>query len=154
PAACSLAPHIVLEEAGLKYEDEKVDLKAHTTASGTDFYSINPKGSVPALGLDDGSMLTEAAVMVQYIAGQKPEAKLLAPAGSMERVRTQEWLNFVSSELHKGFSPLFNPATPAEYRAIAIGNIEKKLDYLEAHFAKGGEYLMGAFSVADAYLFT
>src|SRR5258707_14355963 len=113
PGACSLSPHIALREAGLPFDLEKVDLKAKTTASGADFRSINAKGQVPTLELDDGQVLTEGSAIVQYIADRKPDSKLAPAGGTMERYRLQEWLNYVASEIHKGFTPLFNPNAPA-----------------------------------------
>src|SRR5947207_343802 len=115
PGACSLSPHISLREAGATFTLEKVDIRGKTTASGRDFKAINPKGYVPALELDDGHVLTEGPAIVQYIADQHPAARLAPPAGSLERYHLQEWLNFVSTELHKGFSPLFRPTTPDAY---------------------------------------
>lgn len=154
PGACSLSPHIVLHELGLPHESEKVDLKTKVTASGADFRTVNPKGQVPTLQLDDGSILTEGPVIVQYLADLKPQAGLVPPAGTMARYRLQEWLNHITSELHKGFSPLFNPATPEAYRTIAIERLTGHLARMDAHLAKNA-YVMGdGFSVADAYLFT
>lgn len=154
PGACSLSPHIVLREAGLDFEIEKVNLKTKTTESGADFTKVNPKGQVPTLLLDGGEVLTEGPVIVQYIADQKPAAGLAGAAGTMARYRVQEWLNHITSELHKGFSPLFRPNTPDAYKEIARANLAAKFDALEKHL-EGRQYLMGdAFTVADAYLFT
>ncbi|MCY1396766.1 Glutathione S-transferase GST-6.0 [compost metagenome] len=154
PGACSLSPHIVLCELGLPHQTEKVDLKAHTTAAGTDFYSINPKGYVPLLQLDNGQGLTEGPAIVQYLADQKPEAGLLPPVGSLERARVQEWLNFIGTELHKNFSPLFNPNSPDQAKDYARSTIGKRLAYIDKSLA-GKNYLTGdRFCVADAYLFT
>ncbi|UVE17156.1 glutathione transferase GstA [Pseudomonas sp. LS44] len=154
PGACSLSPHIVLNELDLPYNLEKVDLKAHTTASGVDFTTINPKGYVPALQLDGGEVLTEGPAIVQYLADQKPAAGLLPAAGTLQRARAQEWLHFIGTELHKGFSPLFNPTTPEEVKASAKAAIGKRLGFIDKALA-GRDYLMGEqFSVADAYLFT
>lgn len=154
PGACSLAAHIVLCELDLPHELVKVDLKTHITEHGGDFYKVNPKGYVPALELDDGQVLTEDAVLVQYLADLKPGAGLLPPAGSMERWRALEWLNFISSELHKGLGTLFNPAVTPEWRAVVIARVETRLGYLDRLLAEQG-YLSGNdFSVADAYLFT
>ena len=119
PGACSLSPHIVLREAGLEFDLVQVDLKTKKTKSGEDFTRINPKGQVPVLGLDNGEFLTEGPAIVQYIADRKPEAGLIPAAGSMERYRVLEWLNFITSELHKGFSPLFRPNTPEKYKTIS-----------------------------------
>ena len=154
PGACSLSPHIVLREAGLTFDVEKVDLKTKTTEKGADFTKVNPKGQVPTLQLDSGEILTEGPVIVQYIADQKPAAGLAGAAGTMERYRVQEWLNFITSELHKGFSPLFRPNTPDAYKEIAKSNLAAKFDAVDKHLA-GKSYLMGdKFTVADAYLFT
>jgi glutathione S-transferase len=153
PGACSLSPDIVLREAGLNFELEQVDLRTKKTKSGADFLKVNPKGQVPVLVTDDGKTLTEGPAIVQYIADQKPEAKLAPPCGSFDRSRLQEWLNFITSELHKSFSPLFAPNTPEEYKTIVKENLAKRFSALDAHFA-GNEYLMGSrFSVADAYAF-
>jgi glutathione S-transferase len=152
--ACSLSPRIVLMEAGIPFTEEKVDLKSKKTASGADFFSINSKGAVPALELDDGQVLTEGPAIVQYLADLKPDSGLAPRAGSFERYRLMEMLNYITSEMHKGYSPLFRADTPAETRKIAIDNLEKKFDWLSAHLA-GKKFLMGeTFSVADAYLFT
>ena len=153
PGACSLSPHIALAEAGLTYTTEKVDLKTKKTETGGDFFAINPAGYVPALVLDNGETLTEGPAIVQYIADLAPAKKLAPPAGSFERVRLQEVLNFISTELHKSFSPLFNPATPEESKTAARALIGRRLDVIEQKLA-GRDYLMGDFSVADAYLFT
>jgi glutathione S-transferase len=152
--ACSLSPHIALAEAGLSYEVEQVDLATKITASGADFRQVNPKGSVPALVLDDGQLLTEGSAIVQYIADQKPESGLAPAAGTFERYRLQEWLNYIATELHKGFSPLFNPRYPAEAKEVAkemlaqrMANVAKQLE--------GKSYVLGeTFTVADGYLFT
>lgn len=154
PGACSLSPHIVLREAGLKFELEKVDLRGKKTESGKDFLTINPKGQVPTLQLDDGSILTEGPAIVQYIADKAPQSKLVPANGTLERYHLQEWLNFISSELHKSFTPLFNPAFPDEGKKIMRENIGKRFDVLRATLEKG-PFLMGEqFTVADAYLFT
>ena len=153
PGACSLSPHIVLAEAGLAYSIEKVDLKAKKTESGADFFAVNAAGYVPALVLDNGEVLTEGPAIVQYLADQAPAKKLAPPPGSFERVRLQEALNFVSTELHKSFSPLFNPATPEEWKTVVRGLIGRRLDVVEQKLA-GRDYLLGEFSVADAYLLT
>jgi glutathione S-transferase len=153
PGACSLSPDIVLREAGLNFELEQVDLRTKKTKSGADFLKVNPKGQVPVLVTDDGKTLTEGPAIVQYIADQRPEAKLAPPCGSFDRSRLQEWLNFITSELHKSFSPLFAPNTPEEYKTIVKENLAKRFSVLDAYFADN-EYLMGSrFSVADAYAF-
>lgn len=154
PGACSLAPHIAAREAGLALDIEKVDLRAGKTASGEDFAQINPNGYVPAIRLDGGEVLTEAAAILQYIADQAPAAQLAPPHGSMQRYRLIEWLTFISSEIHKGFSPLFKPATPEAMKPVVIEGLEKRFAYLDAHLATR-PYLLGEnFTVADAYLFT
>jgi glutathione S-transferase len=154
PGACSLSPHIVVTEAGLPVELEKVDLGKHTTASGKDFTTINPKGYVPTLQLDDGSVLTEGPAIVQYLADQKPSSGLAPANGTIERYRLQEWLNFIGTELHKNFGPLFNPATPDAVKELSKANITKRLAYLNDQLANK-QYLMGSsFTVADAYAFT
>jgi glutathione S-transferase len=154
PGACSLSPHIVLRESGLAFEPVLASTKTHKLADGTDYYGINPKGYVPLLELDNGERLSEGPVIVQYIADQVP-AKKLAPAnGTMARYRLQEWLNFITSELHKGFSPLFNPAMPEEAKALSRTRLTDRLSWVDTQL-EGRDYLMGAkFSVADAYLFT
>ncbi|KQW35462.1 glutathione transferase GstA [Rhizobacter sp. Root404] len=155
PGACSLAPHIVLNEAGLPFTLVKADLKTHTLAAdGSDYYPVAPKGQVPMLELDGGDRLTEGPAITQYIADQVP-AKNLAPAnGTMARYRLQEWLNFVTSELHKGIGGLFNPAMPEEGKAVIRAKALSKLEWVDQQL-EGKQYLMGdAFSVADAYLFT
>ena len=152
--ACSLSPHIVVREAGIELSLQKVDLKTKTIASQGDFFAINPKGSVPALQLDDGQVLTEGPVIVQYLADLKPEKGLAPPAGTMARYRLQEWLGYINSEVHKSYSPLFNPNTPAETRAERQAYLTKRYSLIEKQLA-GHPYLLGdSFTVADAYLFT
>jgi glutathione S-transferase len=153
PGACSLSPHIVLREAGLKFELERVDLRSKKTQSGADFLKINPKGQVPVLALDNGETLTEGPAVVQYIADQKPEAGLVPPAASFERYKLQEWLNFITSELHKSFSPLFSPATPEECKALAKESLAKRFDWLDKHLATTQYLHGGKFSVVDVYAF-
>jgi glutathione S-transferase len=153
PGACSLSPHIALHEAGLAHDLVKVDLRAKKTESGADFTTINPKGQVPALVLDNGEMLTEGPVIVQAIADQVPGRRLAPAAGTPERYRMQEWLNFTTSELHKNFSPLFNPAIPDEVKKFFSDRLMGKFKYIDSQLA-GREYLMGKdFTVADGYLF-
>lgn len=154
PGACSLSPHIALLETGLAAELVKVDTKTHTVEDGSDYYAINGKGYVPVLELDDGQRLTEGPAIVQYIADRRPASGLAPPAGTMERYRLQEWLNFITSELHKQFSPLFAVDTPAEYKTIAKQRIAKRLDWLSTQL-EGKDHLLGKqFTVADGYLFT
>jgi glutathione S-transferase len=154
PGVCSLSPHITLHEAGLQYELERVNLADKKTASGADFRAINPKGYVPALLLDNGEVLTEGPAMVQYLADLVPEKKLVPAAGTMERYRLMEWLNFIGTELHKGFSPLFKPAMPDEAKRMARDNLALRFE-LVAKQLEDKEYLTGnQFTVADAYLFT
>ena len=154
PGACSLSPHIVLQESGLPYEAIAAPTKTHQLADGTDYYTINPLGYVPLLVLDDGRTLREGAVIVQYVADQVPDKKLIPPAGSFERYQVQEWLNFIGTELHKGFSPFFGGAASDEYKAAMKERLLKRLAFVNEQLA-GRDYLMGAqFSVADAYLFT
>ncbi len=152
--ACSMAPHIVLREAAYTFDLESVDLAKKQTASGENYTNINPKGYVPALRLDNGEILTEVAVIIQYLADQKPESGLAPKAGTMERYRLMEWLNFVSSEIHKQFGPLFNPKITVEWRENQLALLGRRLDYLSERL-NGKPYLMGdRFTVADAYLFT
>lgn len=154
PGSCSLSPHIVLREAGHTFDLEQVNNQEKKTKSGTDYWSINAKGQVPVLELDNGERLTEGAVIVQYLADQKPAAGLAPPNGTMERVRVQEWLNFVASELHKVYAPIFRPTTPDAYKVLSKENLSKRMEWLNKQLA-GKQYLTGdKFSIADAYLFT
>lgn len=154
PGACSLAPHIALTIAGLPFTVERVSLKTKTLASGGDFRDINDKGSVPALQLDDGKVLTEAAVLLQYIADQAPGARLAPAAGSFERYQVMEWLNYTATELHKRFTPLFTPGCTEEGRTAAWAALARPLNYIAGKL-EAGPFLMGEqFSIADAYLFT
>jgi glutathione S-transferase len=154
PGACSLSPHIVSREAGIPVELKKVNLKDKAVEGGADFLKVNSKGYVPTLELDNGQVLTEGPAIVQYLADQKPESGLAPKAGSFERYRLQEWLNFITAEIHKGFSPLFTPSTPDESKKIARENLAGRFDWLNQQLA-GKDYLMGkTFTVADAYLFT
>ncbi len=154
PGACSLSPHIALREAGLPFQPVLASTKTHKLQDGTDYYTINPKGYVPLLELDDGERLSEGPVIVQYIADQAPGKKLAPAAGTMARYRLQEWLNFITSELHKSFSPLFNPAMPEEGKAVYRARLADRFKWVDGQLA-GKSYLMGEeFSVADAYLFT
>jgi glutathione S-transferase len=154
PGACSLSPHIVLRETGANFELEKVNLQEKKTSSGKDYGAVNPKGQVPCLELDSGEKLTEGPVIAQYIADQNASAGLAGDAGTMERYRIQEWLNFITSELHKSFSPLFRPNTPEAYKDITRENLRKRFEWIDQQLS-GKQYLaVDRFSVADAYLFT
>jgi glutathione S-transferase len=153
PGACSMASNIALREAGIPFEMSKVD-KRTKRADGVDFVTINPKGYVPALRLDDGQVLTENVAVLQYIADLNPAAKLAPPAGTMERYRLQEWLSYINSEVHKAFTPLFSSEATDETKTYARNNIAKRLTYLDSALGDN-KYLMGdQFTVADAYLFT
>ena len=152
--ACSLSPHIVAREAGIALELQKVDLKSKAMQKEGDFLAVNPKGYVPALQLDNGELLTEGGVIVQYLADQKPESGLAPAPTSFERYRLQEMLGYINSELHKSYSPLFNPATPAETRAERTAYLQRRYGLIEQRL-QGRPFLFGErFSVADAYLFT
>jgi len=153
PGACSLSPHIVAREAGIPVQLQKVNTKDKSMEGGGDFWKVNPRGYVPVLELDNGERLTEGPAIVQYLADQKPESGLAPKAGTLERYRLQEWLNFLTSEVHKQFSPLFKPNTPEDYKPISKQNIATRFDWLDQQLA-GKDYLMGKqFTVADAYLF-
>ncbi|AKJ42237.1 glutathione transferase GstA [Pragia fontium] len=154
PGACSLSPHIILNEAGLNYSVEKVDLATKKTEHGDDFLQINPKGQVPTLQLDDGSILTEGVAIVQYLAHKVPAKHLIPAVGTPEYYHAIEWLNYISTELHKGFSPLFTPQTPEEYKKIAKERLLKQFTYVDSVLQKHQFILGSTFSVADAYLFT
>ena len=154
PGSCSLASHIVLEEIGRPYDTETVDLAKKLTASGADFWAINPKGYVPALLLDDGDLLTEGPAILQYLADLAPELQLAPANGSKARYQLQSWLTFIGTEVHKNFSPFFNPAATPEMKDLARANLQRRLGYVNDQLA-GRDFLMGdTFSVADAYLFT
>ena len=154
PGACSLSPHIALLEAGLPFSLSKVDLKDKKLESGEDFNGINGKGYVPVLQLDDGQVLTEGPAIVQYIADQKPATGLAPAAGTVERYRLQEWLNFITAELHKPMGSMFNPAQTPEWKESVKATLSKRLDWLSKQL-EGKQYLLGdKFSIADGYLFT
>ena len=153
PGACSLAPHIVAREAGIALTLEKVDLANRTTETGANYAAINPKGYVPALALDDGSVLTEGPAIAQYLADLAPAAGLLPGVGDVERYRVVGWLNYISTELHKNFSPLFNPAASADLHAHARKMLALRLAHVAEHL-QGREFLGTGFSIADASLFT
>jgi glutathione S-transferase len=154
PGACSLSPHITLRESGLPFELVLASTKTHKLQDGTDYYGVNPKGYVPLLELDNGERLTEGPAIVQYVADQVPDKKLAPPSGTMARYRLQEWLNFIGTEIHKSFSPLFNAAMPDEAKALSSAKVRQRLAWVDGELA-GKQYLMGdAFTVADPYLFT
>ena len=154
PGACSLASHITLRESGMDFSLVGVDLAKKQLENGEDFWHVNPKGQVPALLLDDNTLLTEGVAIMQYIADTKADRQLLAPAGSIARYKTLEWLNYIATELHKGFTPLFRPDTPEEYKPTVRALLEKKLQYVNDAL-RDGEWISGnRFTIADAYLFT
>ena len=154
PGACSLSPHIALYEAGLAFEAVPAPTKTHQLPDGTDYYTINPLGYVPLLELDDGRRLREGPAIVQYIADQAPGKKLAPTNGTFERYKLQEWLTFIGTEIHKTFSPLFNPTTPEETRSTSLARLNSRLTWVDRELA-GKQYLMGDdFTVADGYLFT
>lgn len=154
PGACSLSPHIILNEGGFSFDKEKVDLTSKKTETDADYTAVNPDGYVPALVLDDGQVLTEGPAIIQYLADCVPEKKLAPPMGTIERYRLMQWLNFISTELHKGFSPLFNPQAPEEWKAVATAQLARRLSTVSQQL-EGKAWLLGNdFTVADAYLFT
>ncbi len=153
PGSCSLASHIALRESGIAFELDKLHVPTKTTASGEDFMAINPKGYVPTIKLDDGEVLTEGAVILQYIADQNPASGLAPKAGTIARYHLQEWLNFIATEIHKSYSPLFNKAASDDVKNYARNLLTRRLAHVETQLA-GKSYLMGEqFTVADAYLF-
>jgi glutathione S-transferase len=155
PGACSLASHIALREAGVAFDLDKLDKASGKSESGDDFLAINPKGYVPTLPLDDGEVLTEGVAILQHIADRHPEKNLAPTAGTLARTRLQEYLNFIATELHKSFSPLFNPESSEEMKAAAKKKVAQRLDLVEKWLSDGRSYLLGdSFSVADSYLFT
>jgi glutathione S-transferase len=153
PGACSLAVNIALRELKFKFDLERVILSEKKTESGADYLSINPKGYVPALQLDDGTVMTEVGVILQYLADQKPRRGLAPKPKTPERYKLMEWLNFTSSEIHKGISDFFNPKMTPEWREAKTDRLNKRLDFLNRALS-ANEYLMGEFSIADPYLFT
>lgn len=155
PGSCALATHIALVESGLTYETESVDLRSmpHKTASGVIYTEINPKGYVPTLVLDNGEILTEGQVLLQYVADLAPQKKLIPQASDFARYRVLEWLSFISTEIHKGFAPMWNPTTPQEQKDAAWVKLSARLAYVDEAL-NGKEFLTERFSVADAYLFT
>jgi len=153
PGACSLAPHIVLREAGLAFTLEKVDIATRRTASGADFLAVSPNGYVPALEIEAGLVLTEGPAIMQLLADKAPGAHLAPANGTLERYQLQSWLNFITSEIHKGFSPLFKPVMPQEAKTLFVEQLGQRFDVVERRLAQG-DYLMGErFTIADAYLF-
>ncbi|WP_318373268.1 glutathione transferase GstA [Enterobacter sp.] len=153
PGACSLAPHIILRETGKDFTLEAVDLMTKRLGDGSDYLAINPKGQVPALQLDDGTLITESVVIMQYLADSAPQKNLLAPTGDLSRYKTLEWLNYIATELHKGFTPLFRPDTPDEYKPVVRALLEKKLSFVNGELASR-EFIAGDhFTIADAYLY-
>ena len=154
PGACSLSPHIILNEGGFSFDKERVDLASKKTETGADYAAINPDGYVPALLLDDGQVLTEGPAIIQYLADRVPEKKLAPPLGTLERYRLMQWLNFISTELHKGFSPLFHPQAPKEWKTVVAAQLGRRLSTVSRQL-EGKDWLLGeGFTVADAYLFT
>jgi glutathione S-transferase len=152
--ACALSPHIVALELGLNLTTVKIDSKSKQTSDGADYLKVNSKGSVPALELDNGEVLTEGPAIVQYLADQRPDSGMVPRAGTLERYRMMEMLNYISTEVHKGFSPLFNPAITPEWKAAALQGLERKFDWL-SNYLGSKPFLFGdSFTVADAYLFT
>lgn len=153
PGACSLAPHIILRETGKDFTLEAVDLMTKRLGDGSDYLAINPKGQVPALQLDDGTLITESVVIMQCLADSAPQKNLLAPTGDLSRYKTLEWLNYIATELHKGFTPLFRPDTPDEYKPVVRALLEKKLSFVNGELASR-EFIAGDhFTIADAYLY-
>jgi glutathione S-transferase len=153
PGSCSLSPHIALREAGVPFDLERVDLRAKTTSGGEDYVAINPKGYVPAVLLDDGELLTEGAIIVQYIADQRPDRRLAPPQGTPERRRLQEWLHFIATELHKGFGPINNPKAGAELKEALQARLISRFAFL-AKGLEGRRHLVGdTFTVADGYAY-
>jgi glutathione S-transferase len=154
PGACSLSPHIALREAGLAFEPVLASTKSHKLQDGTDYYGINPLGYVPMLELDDGTRLREGPAIVQYIADLVPNKNLAPASGTLSRYRLQEWLTFIGTEIHKSYSPMFNPNMPEEAKAIFRTKLQSRYEWLNGELA-GKDYLMGDhFTVADGYLFT
>lgn len=153
PGACSMAAHIVAEEEGIVLDCVKVDLATHLTEAGIDFKSINPKGYVPALELDEGGILTENVAILLYLAHMKPRAGIAPPMGDPAWFRAVEWLTYVATEMHQGFAPLWTRNLPEASRKVLVEKLKKKLDFLEAHLLENPYLLPGGYSVADAYLF-
>lgn len=154
PGYCSLAVHIALNEAQLQATLDQVDLASQRSAAGVDYRAINPKGYVPALQLEDGEVLTEVAVIIQYLADQNPDLHLAPPAGTLARYRLQEWLNFIATEIHKGLGQMFNPAMTPDQRIAQFERLQPRLDYVDARLQQSPCLMGDSFSVADIYLFT
>lgn len=153
PGACSQAPHIILHELGLHHESARVNLPSKTLDDGSSYLNINPKGAVPALELDNGEVLTENAVILQYLGDRSGSPELLPPVGDFRRYKVLEWMNYIATELHKGFGPLWNPATSEEMKRLTRDLVANRFDYVEQRLGDG-PYLMGErFTLADAYLF-
>ena len=154
PGACSLASHITLRESGKDFTLDGVDLMKKRLENGDDFFAVNPKGQVPALLLDDGTLLTEGVAIMQYLADSVPDRQLLAPTSSLSRYKTIEWLNYIATELHKGFTPLFRPDTPEDFKPTVRALLEKKMQYVNDSLKENQRICGPRFSIADAYLFT
>ncbi len=154
PGACSLAPHIVAREADLSFDLIKVDLRNRTTETGQPFEEINPKGYVPALGLENGKVLTEVSAIIQYLASQAPQADLVPDQQGFEHFRFLEWLGFISTEIHKGFGPLWRPNFPEDVKQATRDRLFQRFAYLDRHFAAKRHVMGESFTIADAYLFT
>jgi len=153
PGVCSLASHIALRESGLDFQLDKMDRETRITESGEHYAKVNPKGPVPALRLENGEVLTEGVVILQYIADRAPQSGLAPAAGTMERYRLMEWLNYIATDVHKQYSPFFNPKLPAEWRANQLAVLAKRFDYLSERLAKNPHLMGELFTIADAYLF-
>ena len=153
PGACSQAAHIVLHETGFSHDSIRVDLRAKTVEDGSDYLRINPKGAVPALELENGEVLTENAVILQYLGDRSGSSDLLPPLGDFRRYRVLEWLNYVATELHKGFGPLWNPAAASEWKQSTRDQLSKKFDYVEQQLGDQPFLTGDRFTIADAYLF-
>lgn len=154
PGACSLAPHIVAREAGWPLDLVRVDLASHRLADGSDYHGVNPRGQVPALELDDGSLLTEGAVIAQFLADRAQAREVMPAAGTLARYRVMQWQSFVGTELHKSYAPLFKPALPDDTRALFLANLRARYVWLDQHLADKAHLTGDAFTAADAYLFT
>ncbi|WP_288878123.1 glutathione transferase GstA [uncultured Kosakonia sp.] len=154
PGACSLASHIALREAGKEIALISVDLMKKRLEDGEDFFAINPKGQVPALLLDDNTLITEGVAIMQYVADNAPQSLLLPAVGTLPRYKALEWLNYIATELHKGFTPLFRPDTPEEYKPTVRAQLEKKLHYVNDSLSGNGWISGEHFTIADGYLFT